>query len=70
MDVLVDVGLEHRGSPRGFRPRRRWLITVLEGLSWEGRTRVAGHFSGGETHKNTLKQAENSLFMSVSEFVY
>lgn len=61
VDVLVDVSLEL--PPRGFRPRRRWLITELEGLSWEARTRVAGHFSGGrvrekgtdtKTDKNTL----------------
>lgn len=49
MDVLVDESLEL--PPRGFRPRRRWLITVLDGLSWEARTRVAGHLSGGKVTK-------------------
>lgn len=48
VDVLVDVGLEPQGPAHGFRPRRRWLITVLEELSWEARTRVAGHLSGGK----------------------
>lgn len=43
--MLVDVSLEP--PLRGLLPRRRWLITELEGLSWEARTRVAGHLSGG-----------------------
>lgn len=42
----MDVSLE--SPPRGLRPRRRWLITELEGLSWEARTRVAGHLSAGK----------------------
>ena len=48
--------------PRGFRPRRRWLITVLDGLSWEGRTRVAGHLSGGKVtkKKKTLQEPYNN----------
>lgn len=53
----MDLCLEPQGLPCGFRPRRRWLITELEGLSWEARTRVAGHLSGGKawghkTHEN------------------
>lgn len=51
---LADVNLQLRGAERGFRLRRRWLTTALEGLSWEAKTRVAGHFSvgrgKGETH--------------------
>lgn len=31
-------------------------MTVLEGLSWEGRTRVAGHLSGGGTRKKEKKK--------------
>ena len=60
MDVLVDESLEL--PPRGFRPRRRWLITVLDGLSWEGRTRVAGHLSGGKVTKK--KKHYKSLIMT------
>lgn len=32
-------------EPRGFRPSSRWLMTALDGLSCEARTRVAGHLS-------------------------
>ena len=48
VEVLEDNGLQFLELPRGFRPRRRWLITELEGLSWEAKTRVAGHLSGGK----------------------
>lgn len=44
--VLADIGLQPREPPRCLRPRRRWLMTELDGLSWEARTRVAGHLSG------------------------
>lgn len=56
--MAVDVGLAPPGggSARGLRPRRRWLITELEGLSWEGRMRVAGHLS--LRHKEKEEQEE------------
>lgn len=72
---LADVNLQLRGAERGFRPRRRWLTTALEGLSWEAKTRVAGHFSvgrgkGGDTrlsetrklaiHKPTTRGSQRS----------
>lgn len=43
--VLADIGLQLGEAPRCFRPRRRWLMTELDGLSCEARTRVAGHLS-------------------------
>lgn len=48
VEVLEDNCLQFLEPPRGFRPSRRWLITELEGLSWEAKTRVAGHLSGGK----------------------
>lgn len=64
MDVLVDVGLEPRGSASGLRPRRRWLITELEGLSWEGKTRVAGHLSEGEVTENESHENRQKTVVS------
>lgn len=46
----VAVGLE----VWGFRPNRRWLITALEGLSWEV-MRVVGHLSEREKGQPALK---------------
>lgn len=62
--VLADMGLQLREPPSCFRPRRRWLTTEPDGLSWEARTRVAGHLSGS---KGQNKKADKNKLHLVTE---
>lgn len=40
-------------------------MTVLEGLSWEARTRVAGHLSGGKVKRQSTDTETKHFFLII-----